>query len=825
MQRFGIPLVVFALCVLAPAGSEGRLFPAGLQKSQWTSFKADEYKDPVCGIIYTDTSNLWSGMPLGGLGTGSVTIENDGTFGYSTIFSPVWGHDAGSDGSPAWRDIVWAKGENGLVERYVTDPGRGKIGLPFLSLNIEGKTWALSTRRLPGVFSADRIEYWGHYPCVSLEYETEAPVSVGFEAWCPFIPGDKETSSIPAAVFYVKVRNPTNSLKTGTIVMGFPGPCDHEVAGKSCSREIIQSCTSGFHGVEVSWGRDLGYSLTTLTTSESHISDQTGLKPYNPTSPQYLIPPYVMNRQREEKSISLDVPFIVSPGEEKTIVYFLSWYSRKWDSDFPYDGTADRSFTNHYTEKFSDVRGVVEFIIHNHESLHRRICNWQSVIYNDDSLPEWLREGLINSLHLITKCSFWASASSQGLEWSKPEGVFSLVESTVADGQQSCIPCDWYGNLPIVYFYPELARTTLRAYKHLSRSDGAVPFTLGRGLDLLNDQQWDRQRTLNGCCFVDLVDRLWQSTGDMEVLEEFYPTAKNSVNYMLNLIPGSSGIVSTAGDQWYESMAWPGLSSHVGGVRLAALEIMERMADATGDTAFREQCQKWIGKGKFLLEDNLWAQTHYRIFNDIQTTKDVERLQTPREGAEFIADVNSGSGTALDLILSHQLDGEWISDFHGVQGVFNKERIDRTLDTIARINGSLTTAGLLVVADPSGKETSYGGRMGGFSTMPASTFISSMNYLYEGKVEEGLEIAEACLHELVCEQGMTWDMPNILVGTKQQKARVYGTDYYQCLSLWGLPAAIHGEDLKKSICKDYLIYKIIESGRIDVLSSSDKNEY
>jgi uncharacterized protein (DUF608 family) len=812
LNRSGISLVVLMVSLLAPLCAEGRFFPAGQLENQWSSFKADGFKDSVCGIIYTDTTNLWSGMPLGGLGTGSVTIENDGTIGYSTLFSHVWGHDAGSDGSPAWRDIVWAKGENGLIDRYTADTSRGKIGIPFLALNMDEKTWTLSTKKIPGVFSAERIEYWGHYPCVSLEYMTGAPVSVGVEAWCPFIPGDQDASNIPAAVFYVKVRNPTNSLKKGNIIMGFPGPNEREITETSCSREIIQSSTGGYHGIQVNWGNEIGYSLATMATSEANVKDNTGLISEGHFFRPYQIPPYVKSKRDEERAVSLNAPFRVGPGEEKTIVFIMSWYSKKWESDFPYDGIADRSFINHYTENFPNVRSVTEYIWRNHQILHQRICQWQSAIYNETRIPEWLRDGLINSLHLISKCGFWASSSSEGLEWSQGRGVFSLVESTVADGQQSCIPCDWYGNLPIVYFYPELANSTLYAYKHLSRSDGAVPFTLGRGLDLLNDQQWDRQRTLNGCCFVDLVDRLWQTTGDQEVVDEFYPTAKNSVNYMLNLIPGPAGIVSTAGDQWYESMAWPGLSSHVGGVRLATLQIIARMAEAVGDTVFQEQCQQWISEGTNILEKHLWAGTHYRIFNDTLTNSDTGRLQTSREGADFIADVNEGSGKVLDLILSHQLDGEWISDLHGVKGVFNKERIDWTLDTIARINHPLTTAGLLVVADPNGKVSKYGGRMGGLSTMPASTFITAMNYLYEGKSEEGLAITRNCLKEMFSEQGMTWDMPNIMIGTKTNKGRVYGTDYYQCLSLWGLPAAISRQDLKDSASQGMFIRRIIEAG-------------
>ena len=813
MCRYLLDMLGIAIWMIFPALSEARLFPFDSPANQWTSFMAEGFESPVCGVIYTDTSNLWAGIPIGGLGTGSITIENDGSLGYCTIFSHVWGHDAGSDGSPAWRDITWASGPNGLVEQYVNDQSRGKNGKPFLSLTMEGKTWALSTRKIPGVFSAERIEYWGHYPIVCLEYETSSPVTIGLEAWYPFVPGDKEASSVPAAVFEVRVRNPSTTQRCGTITIGFPGPCEREISGNSCFRKAIQSRSSGYYGTCVEFGKEISYALVSSNTNV--VSSNTTLD--SPEYPckvyPYQQPPYHLDAKATEKGISLSVPFTLEPGKERSIHFFLAWYTRKWDSDFPYDGKPDRSYINHYTERFSNIGEVTEYIVQNHRSLKKRITNWQSVIYGDTTLPDWLREGLINSLHLMTKCAFWASGKTPGLEWSTPEGVFSLVESTVADGQQSCIPCDWYGNLPLVFFFPDLARSTLQAYQHLCRGDGAVPFTLGRGLDLLNDQQWDRQRTLNGCCFIDLVDRLWRTTGDITVLKEYYPSVKGAVLYMHGLISGPAGDISTAGDQWYESMAWPGMSSHVGGVRLATYQIAARMAESMEDIYFSEQCQKWIEQASEQLEKYLWAGTHYRIFNDKNVSAEQDRIQTSQDGAGFIANVNEGSGTSLDLILSHQLDGEWIADLHGVPGVFQKDRIERTLDTIERINRPLTTAGLLVVADPAGIATNYGGRMGGLSTMPASTFITAMNYLYEGKTAEGLEITRNCLNEMVCVQGMTWDMPNILIGTKEHKSRVYGTDYYQCLSLWGIPAALYGQNLEEIVTEGSLVERIIAAGR------------
>ena len=96
--------------------------------------------------------------------------------------------------------------------------------------------------------------------------------------------------------------------------------------------------------------------------------------------------------------------------------------------------------------------------------------------------------------------------------------------------------------------------------------------------------------------------------------------------------------------------------------------------------------------------------------------------------------------------------------------------------------------------------------------MPASVFITAANFIYEGDRQGGLKIAHDCLHEIACDQAITWDIPNILIGTKEEKRRVYGTDYYQGMSLWGLPAAIAGQTVKDASDVDSLVDRIIQAG-------------
>jgi hypothetical protein len=77
-----------------------------------------------------------------------------------------------------------------------------------------------------------------------------------------------------------------------------------------------------------------------------------------------------------------------------------------------------------------------------------------------------------------------------------------MIESPRGDPQTACIPCDWYGNIPVVYFFPELAKSQLLAFKELQREDGAAPFSIGILGDLPDflTPSYEWQISLNGTC-------------------------------------------------------------------------------------------------------------------------------------------------------------------------------------------------------------------------------------------------------------------------------------------------------------------------------------
>ena len=179
-----------------------RLFPGNLATGDWVSFPAEGYRAPVTGVIFRD-GKVHPGMPLGGLGTGFLSLGTDGTLDYAgTIFNTFNARGVGYQNT---RDAVPSY-------RY-----------PFLAVAVEGKVSLLSTAPAEGVQKAKVIEYWGHYPVADIEYDLDLPLKVGLRAWTPFLPGCAAESNTPGSVFEMHLRNRDAVPHKVTVAASFAG--------------------------------------------------------------------------------------------------------------------------------------------------------------------------------------------------------------------------------------------------------------------------------------------------------------------------------------------------------------------------------------------------------------------------------------------------------------------------------------------------------------------------------------------------------------------------------------------------------------------------
>jgi hypothetical protein len=84
-------------------------------------------------------------------------------------------------------------------------------------------------------------------------------------------------------------------------------------------------------------------------------------------------------------------------------------------------------------------------------------------------------------------------------------------------------------------------------------------------------------------------------------------------------------------------------------------------------------------------------------------------------------------------------------------------------------------------------------------------------YIYAGDVETGKEIVRTCLDGISVAEGYTWTQPNVVSGDNGRV--IYGSDYYQNMMLWAVPAALDGHDIRKATAIGTLIDRVLRAGK------------
>jgi non-lysosomal glucosylceramidase len=791
------------------SAEKNRIFPTNAPERQWARFRADGYSQPACGVVYRKEDTVPHGMPLGGVATGCMDVDTDGTFGFFNLFN------------------------SGV-------PTRGPIEHGFLGIASGERCWVLTTKNMIGTENAKNIHYWGHYPIVDMEYDIDGPFSVGLRAWCPFIPGDTQTSNTPAAVFEVHVRNNSDKAEKVTVGLSFPGPTQAEAQISPTSEretkfvdwEVSYAINSGvvpakreritegdFHGLLVSSPLGTEYAIGTIGDTPLRFGNAFWVYGYEYTTGQHWVR---MTRDTPrfsegEFSTGMAADIEVGANEEKIVRLVVAWYSPIWK------GEKTNYFSRMYTKRYKGAADVAKYIADNHESLLRRIISWQQAVYTADEYPLWLRESLVNIFHLTPKTGYWAVANKPIGDWCKEEdGLFGMSECPRECPQIECIPCSFYGNVPLVYFFPELALSTLRGYKAYQYPDGAPPWVFGgctagaaEGYNATDPCDMATpspgyQNTLNGPCYVDMFDRYWQRTGDDEILREFYPSIKKAVEYTISLRPGADGIVSVptgnrnptqphakpgGGLDWFEGNGWFGMTPHVGGIHLAMLAMAERMAKHMNDATFASQCRDWINQGSHSMETKLWAGDYYLAYYEPE------------------------SNLKSDLVFGYQLDGDWMAKYHGLPGVFKSDRADTTLKKIKQTCIAINRYGAANFARPTATTadpkdfaaSNWGLGYGAHGYFPPEVYMLGATYIYAGDVETGREIVRTCLEGISVAEGYTWTQPNVVSGDTGRV--IYGSDYYQNMMLWAVPAALDGHDIEKATGKGSLVERVLKAGK------------
>jgi uncharacterized protein (DUF608 family) len=772
----------------------GAFFEYDLPSNEWLEFEAEGFSYPVTGVIYRTATPI-RGMPLGGIGTGFMHLGPDGLLDRGTAFNTFLPPGASAGYAVARKDIP-------AYEQPILGLAVGDdvwiLALPSAGTEkgFEALTDKTALEGHPGpkanVAYAQDIHYWGHYPVVDMEYETTAPVRVGARIWTPFLPGDAETSNTPGIVIEVRVRNTSGLRQKGSIIVNFPGFGEFEAVlgfrgsqmGLRGSTEYphyeLKGALSGvfIHHSQEEYNNQIGYALGVIGEKPARIGQDLGFDPTSWSAAGRKLPEF----EPCEPGTSMAVDFELEPGEARTLRFVLGWFAPFWQARHGYlpkriAGT--NPYTHRYYDRFKSEVDVAEYLAREHSGLLRRVLSWQEALYASQEIRGWLQDSLINIFHNVAQNSFWAVSRAPG-HWAGDDGLFCMNETLPTCAQQACIPCDFIAQFPLLFFFPDLVRQGIRGYTARQRPNGEVPFIKGAGTEM-DDPCYGTQYSTDCQVYVHLVARLWQRTGDREVLSEFYPAVKKAVRFLQGVDQDGDGLVDVWGGSWfYEGFPLKGASVFAGGLWLSTLRLAALMAGEMDDDAFAEKCGSWLERGSATLEDVLWDEKvgAYSLFHQPAT------------------------GSRSDVILSDQLVGDWATHFHAVERVFPPERVRRVQDTVWRINVAGCETGARATMHPN-RSPYQGGYIAAYGTL-----MPAMIELYCGDAERGQALARRMWYHITCRKGWAWDHPSHIQADGE---RMVGHDYYHNPMLWALPAAVLRQDLASFCAPGGIVDRVLQA--------------
>jgi non-lysosomal glucosylceramidase len=625
----------------------------------------------------------WAGIPIGGLGTGSIGRTHRGDFARWHLevgrhrFAPV-AADAFS---------IFVGGPGGQGRATVLSALRPEV-LP---------AWGWTLAEGDGTYHALFPRAW----------QTFEPDVLGVrltgEQLSPVIAGDLESSALPVGVFEWWVENPGQEPLTVGIMLtwqdpaadprtpALPGARHETIASDHLAGALLHAPAGSAPGLRGTFAlaasREPGVTVTVRDRFDA-LADEDLWADF--AADGRLDPSEDGRASAAGEAIGAAVAATIElrPGERRSIRFALAWdlpvvefgAGRRWWKRYTraWGRTGERAFdlAGHALAETPRWRAAIE--------------TWQRPILDAVDRPDWYKAALFNELYfLVDGGSFWEAGEVDGPEPDPDDpGRFALIECYDYPFYDS-VDVDFYASFSILALFPELEMGGIRDLLAAIAVDdpevvtieasgeraprklgGTVPHDVGGPGD-------DPYRRPNLYKFQDVND--WKDLGPKFVLQawrdavaagpdgdalirEVWPTVDALLSTLSTRDRDGDGLPEHDGrpDQTYDTWPMHGPSAYGGSLWLGALAAAEAMAGRLGDETAARRWSGWFERGQVAFDRRLWRRDHYAY--------------------------DDGGGASSDSVMADQLAGQWYADATGLGDLLPRDRVETALRTIHRLN-------------------------------------------------------------------------------------------------------------------------------------------
>ncbi|MDH7601772.1 MAG: GH116 family glycosyl hydrolase [Armatimonadota bacterium] len=617
---------------------------------------------PSRRIVYSGKTATDVNFPLGGIGSGHLSICADGAIRQWCIFNRVNEACVVPDSFFA----VWA---------------RPKSGTPIAKI--------LQQRPPDGLPGVQSVEFIGEYPIAHLKFVDDyLPVDVRLKAFSPFIPMNAKDSAIPAAVFEFTVRNklaePTDVSLLSTLqnAAGYDGLS--EIRGVTCKLYGGNTNTSlterGFAAVLLSnprlpqEARQYGTMALAAINPKCLIADQwdnldilwrefstSGVVTSQGTGPS--------GRGRTWNTAAV-VPLELRPYEEAKITFVWSWHFPNlfnwWDNR-----EGQPKLGRMYANWFTDALDVIRYVAANYDRLSAQTQAFRDTFYKT-TLPYWMLD------RISAQCSTLVSTVCMWLE----DGHFVAFEGA------GCCPMNcthvWNYEQLLAHLFPELERNMRHIDLEIQQNpDGGVRHRTRLPVSLPRETMPFCDGHLGT---ILKAYREYRLSNSREWFDKMWPRIKLAMQFAFREYdPNKDGVIVATQWNTYDAAMY-GPNTFIGSLYLAALRACEEMARIAGDEEFAKECRSIFESGSKRLDEALWTGEYWRQIETKPKPEEVRGKEWlledwPEESRDPNVNRPYGKGCHADQLL-----GQWWANIVGLGYVLPKEHVRTALESIMKYN-------------------------------------------------------------------------------------------------------------------------------------------
>jgi uncharacterized protein (DUF608 family) len=470
-------------------------------------------------------------------------------------------------------------------------------------------------------------------------------------------------------------------------------------------------------------------------------------------------------RYQEDRPLvgSLCVSQVISPGEERTFEFLLTWHFpnrlRGWQSAAGGDGT----MLNYYATRFSDAWAAAAYLAENRERLERSSRLFHRALFGS-TLPPQVIDALASNITVIRSPTCFRLSDGTLLSW---EGC----HDTEGCCEGSCTHV-WNYAQTLAFLFPELERSMRRVEFNVETDDdGRMAFRARRVLGLA---KWEMLPAADGQLgAVVRLYRDWKLSGDNAFLRSLWDHAARALDFAFDFWDSDGDAVLDSEQHNTYDIEFYGPNSLTGSIFYAALKAGAEMASFLGDEDRSSRYRRALDAGSARMDALLWNGEYY-----IQKIADVDAYR-----------YQYGTGC-----LSDQLLGQCLAHVAGLGYVLPREHVRTALKSVFRNNfrGDLrgsSNAQRTYVLDGEGGLLLCTWPRGGRPRLPfvycdevwtGIEYQVATHLIYEGMVEEGLRIVKAIRDRHDGVKRNPWNEVEC------------GHHYVRSLASWGLLPALSG---------------------------------